>query len=66
LSGTLFAYAHIVFRSGVALALTLAGGVLFARTYARTRSLLVCQIEHALYGCFLFTIGLGHTIYYAG
>ena len=38
--------------------LTLLGGWLFARTNLRTRSLLATTVEHAAYGCLLFTVGL--------
>jgi hypothetical protein len=43
--------------------LTFFGGYLFAYTYAKTRSLLLVSIEHALYGCLLYTIGLGRFFY---
>jgi hypothetical protein len=46
--------------------MTLLGGTLFAFTYHRTRSLLACSVEHALYGCFVFTIGLEQLFYYPG
>jgi uncharacterized protein len=59
LSALAFSFMHIVFRNPVAVALTLAGGVLFASRQLRTRSLFVSSFEHALYGCFVFTIGLG-------
>jgi membrane protease YdiL (CAAX protease family) len=62
-SGLLFAFSHVVFRNWPAVALTLIGGVLFARTYRRTRSLLVCFVEHALYGLLMFTVGLGRYLY---
>lgn len=60
-----FAYAHIVFGSWVSVAMTAVGGFLFARTYQRSGSLAAASAEHALYGCFVFTIGLGH-YFYAG
>jgi len=54
-----FAFAHIFFYNPVALLLTFFGGYLFATTYLRTGSLLLVAAEHALYGCFVFTVGLG-------
>lgn len=36
-----------------------AAGVLFAWTYERTRSTLAVSVEHALFGCWMFTVGLG-------
>lgn len=64
-SAAAFGYAHIVLGNALAVALSLVGGFLFAYTYDRTRSTLLCAIEHALYGCFIFTIGLG-TYFYHG
>jgi membrane protease YdiL (CAAX protease family) len=58
-----FAYMHVVFKNPLALLLTFAGGLLFAKTYADTRSLVTSMIEHALYGNFLFSIGLGKYLY---
>jgi len=40
------------------------GGVLIAKTYQDTESLIISSIEHALYGTFIFTIGLGKYFYY--
>jgi hypothetical protein len=59
-SAVSFGWMHIVFNNWVAPTLTLAGGLLFALTYARTRSTAACWAEHALWGCFIFTVGLGH------
>ena len=54
-----FGWGHIIFRNPVAIGLTLIGGAIFSLTYIRSRSLLASSIEHSLYGCLLFTIGLG-------
>jgi hypothetical protein len=58
-----FAYMHIVFRNFWAMSLSLPGGLLFFARYRETRSLLVSSVEHALYGCWIFTIGLGAFFY---
>ncbi|MEO1370790.1 MAG: CPBP family intramembrane glutamic endopeptidase [Acidobacteriota bacterium] len=58
-SAFVFGLAHLFFANWVAPTLTAAGGYLFARTYARTGSTLLVSFEHALWGNFLFTIGLG-------
>jgi CAAX protease family protein len=63
-SAAAFAFLHIIFRNSLAIALTLAGGLLFAYRYAETNSLLTSCAEHALYGCWLFTIGLGQYFYH--
>lgn len=58
-SAVLFGWAHVVMLNWFAVATTLVGGVLFARTYQRSGSMLLASIEHALYGCWMFTVGYG-------
>ena len=60
-----FAYAHIIYRNRLALALTTLGGVLFAFRYQQTGSLFVSSFEHALYGCAIFTLGIGQWFHHA-
>lgn len=62
-SAAAFCYMHIVFKNPLALLLTFAGGILLAKTYKDTDSLVISLIEHALYGNYLFTIGLGRYLY---
>ena len=63
-SASAFAFLHIIFRNPLAPALTFAGGLLFAYRYDQTGSLAVSSSEHALYGCWLFTIGMGQFFYH--
>ncbi len=63
-SAIAFSAAHVIFGNWIAPALTLVGGILFAWTYERTRSSLVAAVQHGLFGCFLFTIGLGWYFYW--
>lgn len=63
-SAAAFAFLHLIFRNSLAVALTFAGGLLFAARYAETRSLATSSFEHALYGCWLFTLGLGQYFYH--
>jgi len=63
-SAIAFAFLHIIFRNTLAVALTFVGGILFAWRYAETGSLAVSSLEHALYGCWLFTVGLGGFFYH--
>jgi len=63
-SATAFAFMHIIFRNWLAVSLTFAGGLLFAARYAETGSLATSGFEHALYGCWLFTVGLGQYFYH--
>lgn len=58
-SALVFAYAHVLYINWVAPFLSLIAGLIFAQTYAKTRSLALVTIEHALYGNALFLIGLG-------
>jgi membrane protease YdiL (CAAX protease family) len=58
-SALAFGFVHIVFGNWISVALCTIGGVLFALTYERTGSLALTCIEHALFGNFIFTIGLG-------
>lgn len=64
-SAVAFGYVHVLFENVLAVAMSFVGGLLFAWTYHRTRSTLAVWVEHALYGCFIFTIGLGW-YFYAG
>ena len=63
-SALVFSYGHIVFENSLAVGLSFIGGLLFARTYVSTRSTFAAAFEHALYGCFIFTIGLGQYFYH--
>ena len=62
-SSLAFSFAHIIFRNLIAVSFTLVGGVIFAWRYRQSRSLFVSAFEHALYGCWMFTVGLGDFFY---
>ena len=62
-SAITFAYAHCLYLNPVAPSLSLLGGLIFAHTYLKTKSLAMVTIEHGLYGNFLFFIGLGWYFY---
>jgi membrane protease YdiL (CAAX protease family) len=62
-SAVAFAFVHIIFRNPIAVSFTLVGGLLFAWRYQQTDSLFTSSLEHALYGCLMFTIGLGDYFY---
>jgi len=64
-SVTAFAFLHIIYENWISIALTFAGGYLFTRTYADTGSIWLTAIEHSLYGCLVFTLGLG-IFFYSG
>jgi membrane protease YdiL (CAAX protease family) len=63
-SAAAFALMHIIFRNWLVVALTFAGGMLFAFRYDQTGSLATSSFEHALYGGWLFTVGLGQYFYH--
>ncbi len=63
LSAVLFGFMHILFKHWIGVVLTLAGGAFFAVSYARYRSLALTWLEHALWGCLVFTAGLGQFFY---
>lgn len=62
-SGLAFGHAHFMFGNWVAYSMSMVGGLLFAHSYVRCRSFALVWAEHALYGCFVFTIGLGWYFY---
>ena len=62
-SAGVFALAHLVLGNWQAPVLAWCGGLLFAWTYWRTRSLLLVTLEHGLWGNWLFTLGLGRYFY---
>ncbi|MBB3883853.1 membrane protease YdiL (CAAX protease family) [Acetobacter oeni] len=58
-----FGSAHIIFLNPIAIVMTLAGGFLFARDYARHRSLKLTRLEHTFCGCLIFTVDHGRFFY---
>lgn len=63
MSAVTFAYAHVLYINPVAPTLSLLGGLIFAQSYAKHKSLALVTIEHGLYGNSLFIIGLGWYFY---
>lgn len=62
INASLFSLAHILFKSSLVLLLTFIGGILFAYTYKESKSTLLVSIEHAIYGSWLFTVGMGNML----
>jgi len=58
-NAVVFSLAHLFFKNTLVIALTFLGGILFAFTFNKTKSTLLVSIEHAIYGCWLFTVGMG-------
>ncbi len=59
INAVVFSLAHIFYRNPLVLLMTFLGGILFALTYDKTKSTLLVSIEHTIYGCWLFTVGMG-------
>ncbi|GAB7257972.1 hypothetical protein OBPA_24390 [Polaribacter sp. OB-PA-B3] len=58
----LFSLAHLLFKNILVLILTFIGGLLFAYTYNKTKSTFLVSVEHSIYGCWLFTVGMGNML----
>ena len=58
----LFSFAHIIFNNAFVLLVTFIGGIFFTLTYLKTKNLTITSIEHAIYGSWLFTIGMGEML----
>ncbi len=59
LSTFVFGLVHLVYGNWVAMVLSWIGGALFGYRYMQTRSTPVVVVEHAIWGSFIFTVGLG-------
>ncbi len=64
-SALAFGWAHAFLGNWIAPLFTALGGLLFARTYLRSGSLLQTALEHGLWGDLLFSVGIGW-YFYAG
>ncbi|WP_299392347.1 CPBP family intramembrane glutamic endopeptidase [uncultured Gelidibacter sp.] len=62
INAIVFSMAHMFYRNSLVLLMTFLGGILFALTYDKTKSTLLVSIEHAIYGCWLFTVGMGQML----
>ncbi|MFZ5518728.1 MAG: CPBP family intramembrane glutamic endopeptidase [Candidatus Zhuqueibacterota bacterium] len=62
-SAVVFSLLHIMYDNWYAVVLSLVGGLLFSRTFHSSKSLFLVSLEHALYGSYIFTVGLGHFFY---
>ena len=54
----LFALAHLSFGNNLILVMAFIGGLLFNYSYSKNQSYLLVSIEHSVYGCWLFTLGM--------
>jgi len=58
-NGLVFGFSHIVLNNWIAPSFCAIAGVILAHSYRQHRSLKWAVIEHSLYGCWIFTIGIG-------
>ena len=63
-SAFVFALAHLLFWNWVALALSFAGGLIFARGYLGRGGFALAVVLHAVCGWLIFTSGLGSFFYH--
>lgn len=54
-----FSLCHLFLKNIWVTIITLLGGIFFAYTYEKTRSVKWVSIEHSIYGNLVFTVGLG-------
>ena len=66
INAIIFSLAHSLFQNIYISVLTLIGGFVFAITYHKSKSLLLTSIEHAIYGSWLFTLGIGEYLAFPG
>lgn len=66
INAVLFSLAHLFFRNTLVSILTFLGGLLFALTFLKYKSTLLVSIEHAVYGNWLFTVGMGEMLAFPG
>ena len=59
-SAAVFAFAHILYKNWMVLALSFLAGLIFGYRYYKTKSLAISVLEHAMYGVWLFACGLGY------
>lgn len=62
LNATVFCLAHLFFGNILVIIMTFVGGLLFGFTFYNTKSTLLVTIEHAVYGSWLFTVGMGELL----
>ena len=62
-SAAAFGYMHIMLGNIVAVAGTAIAGYLIGQSYMKSQSLALACFEHALYGCWVYTLGLGIYFY---
>jgi uncharacterized protein len=65
LNAALFSFAHLMYWNWIVAAMTFAGGLAFAFSYAVRRNFPEAVIAHSVAGVILFALGLG-VFFYSG
>ena len=65
LNAVLFSLAHLMYWSWIVAAMTLAGGLIFARAYEVERSFPMAVVLHSVAGLVIFATGMG-VYFYSG
>ncbi len=66
INATIFMLAHLFFKNYWVLLMTFIGGILFSLTYLKYKSTTVVTIEHAIYGNWIFAVGMGQMLDFPG
>ncbi len=59
INAVVFSMGHLFFQNTLVLGIAFVGGLIFGYSYFKTKSLVLVSLEHTLYGCWLFTVGMG-------
>lgn len=66
INALVFSLGHLFFQNTLVMIITFLGGLIFAYTYLKTKSLRLVFIEHTIYGYWLFTVGMGDMLGFPG
>ena len=66
INALVFSLCHLFFQNTLVMIITFLGGLVFAYSYLKTKSLTLIVLEHTLYGYWLFTVGMGEMLGFPG
>ena len=61
-NAVIFSLGHLFFKNSIVLIITFIGGYIFCVTYSKSKSTFLVSLEHAIYGSWLFTVGMGQML----
>lgn len=65
-NATVFMLAHLFFKNYMVLLITFVGGIIFSLTYLKFKSTALVTFEHALYGNWIYAVGMGQMLGFPG